>query len=155
MRRACEQGRVLAEAAGVHFAYDVGVDPLTSGDPQALERLFLILLDNAVKYTPAGGHVSVAMRVADAAAIVDVSDTGVGIREDDVPLIFERFYRVDKDRSRARGGVGLGLAIAQRIAVAHGGLVTVRSVSGQGSTFSVHLPAVVPDERTTPHRNAH
>jgi two-component system, OmpR family, heavy metal sensor histidine kinase CusS len=142
VREACAQGRILAEAVGLSFASDVTVDCATMGDAQAIRRLFLILLDNAVKYTPAGGAVTVTMRGDGGDAVIDVHDTGVGISADNVPHVFERFYRVGQDRSRGRGGVGLGLAIAQRIATAHGGRITVESILGKGSTFSVRLPIV-------------
>ena len=74
--------------------------------------------------------------------MIEVQDTGVGIGAEDLPHVFERFYRVGKDRSRARGGVGLGLSIAQRIAAAHGGDISVQSEPGSGSTFRVRLPIV-------------
>ena len=77
-------------------------------------------------------------------AVVSVADAGIGIPSEDLPLIFERFYRVDKARSRSEGGSGLGLAICQRIAEAHGGRIKVESQVGKGSTFSVWLPAVLP-----------
>jgi len=102
--------------------------------------LFLNLVDNAIKYTPEGGRVTLSWRREDGWVRVDVSDTGVGIPPEDLPHIFERFYRVDKARSRERGGTGLGLSIAQWIAHAHGGRIEVESQVGQGTTFTVWLP---------------
>ncbi len=97
-----------------------------------------ILLDNAVKYTPEGGRVTVAARQRDNRAEVAVSDTGIGIPGDQLPLIFERFHRVDE--ARVGGGAGLGLAIARQISSAHGGEIEVKSVPGEGSTFVLWLP---------------
>ena len=147
LREACEQGRVLADAAGLSFSVDLGSACPALGDPQALRRLFLILLDNAAKYTAPGGSVRVTMDVSPADAVIEVQDTGVGVGPEDLPHLFERFYRVGKDRSRARGGVGLGLSIAQRIATGHGGNISVQSEPGTGSTFRVRLPIVSPADR--------
>jgi signal transduction histidine kinase len=120
------------------------VEPLAeavvNGDGQALHRLLLVLLDNAIKYTPPGGSVRVSMAVEDSQATVTVRDTGIGIAAEDLPHIFERFYRSSKDRSRRTGGAGLGLAIAHWIAGRHGGAITVESVLGFGSTFVLRLP---------------
>jgi heavy metal sensor kinase len=110
------------------------------GDAEALRRLFLILLDNAVKYTGPGGRIEVVLRQQDGFAIVEVTDTGIGISDEDLPCIFERFYRSDKARSRVSGGAGLGLSIARWIVEAHHGQVQVESALGQGSTFRVSLP---------------
>ncbi len=97
-----------------------------------------ILLDNAVKYTPEDGGVAVTLREEDHMAVLEVSDTGVGIAEDELPLVFERFYRTD--HSRADGGAGLGLSIARQIAESHGGEIRARSVPGEGSAFTLLLP---------------
>ena len=97
-----------------------------------------ILLDNAVKYTPEGGSVVVELREEDGLAALEVSDTGVGIPEDRLPLVFERFYRADP--SRADGGAGLGLSIARQIAGSHGGEMRASSTPGKGSTFTLLLP---------------
>jgi two-component system phosphate regulon sensor histidine kinase PhoR len=109
-------------------------------DPGALEQVLVNLLDNALKYTPAGGRV--AVRIADDGDRVrlSVEDTGIGIPEADRARIFERFYRVDKARSRALGGTGLGLAIVKHLVQAMGGEVSVESVPGSGSVFHVRLP---------------
>ncbi|MEZ4646487.1 MAG: ATP-binding protein [Chloroflexota bacterium] len=118
------------------------------GDADRLKQLLLILVDNAIKYTPAGGAVSLSLSRTDGWAKLQVSDTGVGIPAQDIPHIFERFYRVDKARSRAQGGSGLGLAIAKWIATAHGGWIKVESTVGEGTTFTVSLPARKPIEDT-------
>jgi two-component system OmpR family sensor kinase len=101
-----------------------------------------ILLDNAVKYTPEGGKVTVQVREGDGQAELEVSDTGIGIPEDQLPLIFERFHRVDS--SRADGGAGLGLSIARQIAESHGGELRATSTPGKGSTFTLLLPKQPP-----------
>lgn len=109
------------------------------GNADALSQLFTILLDNAVKYTPAGGQVTIERRRENGAVTVKVSDTGPGIAPSDLPRIFDRFYRAPT--MRGRSGTGLGLAIARWIAEEHGGEITVQSTPGQGSTFTVRLPA--------------
>jgi signal transduction histidine kinase len=108
------------------------------GDPDALRQVILILLDNAVKHTPAGGRITARLE-ADAGQVrLAVIDTGRGVAPRDLPHIFERFYRADP--SRRAGGAGLGLAIAKWIAEQHAGAITVHSVQGQGATFTVELP---------------
>jgi signal transduction histidine kinase len=102
--------------------------------------LFVILIDNAVKYTPTNGSVRAALTTRDSLAIVEVSDTGIGIGADDLPHVFERFYRSDSARSRDTGGSGLGLAIAQWIVDLHGGTIAVESLPVRGSVFRVEFP---------------
>jgi signal transduction histidine kinase len=116
------------------------------GDPDRLRQLLLNLVDNAIKYTPRGGRVTLGLYREDARAVVRVSDTGAGIPESELPHVFERFYRVDKARARSGGpgGAGLGLSIARWIAQAHGGELSVASEVGAGSTFSLSLPIAPP-----------
>ena len=108
-------------------------------DRERVLQVASILLDNAVKYTPDGGSVAVRVEEEDGGVALAVSDTGVGISEDQLPLVFERFYRADAARSEE--GVGLGLSIARQIAEAHGGTIEARSKPGVGSTFVLVLPA--------------
>lgn len=116
--------------------------PVTvQGDALALRRLFLILLDNAIKYTPPGGRVDVRLEQEDGVATVSVRDTGIGIPEPDVERIFDRFYRVDKARSREQGGAGLGLAIGKWIVDRHGGRIAVENPPDGGTVFRVTLPS--------------
>jgi len=110
------------------------------GDADLLKQLALNLVDNALTYTPAGGHVELSLFVADGWARLSVRDTGPGIAAADLGRIFERFYRVDLARSRHTGGAGLGLAIARWIAEAHGGRIEVDSALGRGSTFTLVVP---------------
>jgi two-component system phosphate regulon sensor histidine kinase PhoR len=112
--------------------------PAVLADPGRLEQVFVNLLDNAVKYTPAGGSVSLSAQTDGERVTVAVKDTGIGIPSRDLPRVFERFYRVDSARSRDEGGTGLGLAIVKHIVQLLGGAVSVES-SGQGSTFYVTL----------------
>jgi two-component system phosphate regulon sensor histidine kinase PhoR len=119
---------------------DVG--PVTAwADEEAVSQILDNLIDNAIKYTPEGGRIQVRWWREDGLACLEVSDTGVGIAEQDLPRIFERFYRVDKARSRAMGGTGLGLAIVKHLTQAMRGNVAASSRLSQGSTFKVRLPA--------------
>jgi heavy metal sensor kinase len=115
-------------------------DLYIAGDRTALVRLASILLDNAVKYTPAGGNIEIGLHPFNGNAVFTVKDTGIGISDNDQPRVFERFYRADKARSRELGGAGLGLAIAHLIVEQHGGSIRVKSSLGNGSQFVVLLP---------------
>jgi len=119
-----------------------GDNPIVEGDAAALEQVVFNLLDNALSYTPLGGRVELVLREDTAleSAILEVADNGIGIPSDDLPRVFERFYRVDKARSRAEGGTGLGLAIVKHIVENHRGHVEVESQAGHGTKFRVQLP---------------
>ena len=136
-----EATRIARGAAGgkVTIAY---IPPeheiIATFDRARVRQALSILLDNAIKFTPPGGQIRVWVRQRDAEVEAAVSDTGVGIPEEQLPLIFERFYRVDE--ARTRGGAGLGLAIARQIADAHGGTIEVQSTPGEGSTFVLRIP---------------
>jgi two-component system phosphate regulon sensor histidine kinase PhoR len=109
-------------------------------DDSRIAQVLLNLIDNAIKYTPEGGAVRIEAIEKHDCVMVDISDTGIGIPEKDLPRIFERFYRVDKGRSRKMGGTGLGLSIVKHIVQSHGGTVFVESTVGKGSTFSFTIP---------------
>ncbi|MGN7939578.1 two-component system histidine kinase PnpS [Virgibacillus sp. 6R] len=109
------------------------------GDLYRLKQIFINLINNALTYTPKGGSVHVQVEKDEGAVIVTVSDTGIGIKTEEIPRIFERFYRVDRARSRNSGGTGLGLAIVKHLVEAHKGLITVKSQLGEGTTFTVRL----------------
>jgi heavy metal sensor kinase len=133
--------QVLATRKGVRLTTEnnsVSID--LNGDKELIMRMILNLLDNAVKYTPAGGEISLALTRQNGNAEIVVRDTGIGIPETDRQLIFDRFYRVDKARSRALGGAGLGLSIVRWIVEVHGGEIHIDSAPGRGSTFTVDLP---------------
>jgi heavy metal sensor kinase len=133
-----ESAKKLAAARDIELIAPVRYPSLQArGDPTAMRRLLLILLDNAIKYTPSGGRVTVALNDS----TVEIIDTGIGISAEDLPHIFERFYRADKARSRDIGGAGLGLSLAKWIAEAHGATITAESNPGGGSKFILHLPA--------------
>jgi heavy metal sensor kinase len=140
LRDACKDGRILAEVKELSFTEDIESSEFVEGDSHALHRLFLILIDNAVKYTPTGGSITVRLMRSDDSAVAEFRDTGIGISAADLPNIFERFYRADKARSREFGGVGLGLSIARWVAEAHRGSIEVQSTPGTGSVFRIKLP---------------
>jgi two-component system, OmpR family, heavy metal sensor histidine kinase CusS len=141
LREACNDGRILAAAKQIMFRENIPPSTLVvEGDSHALHRLFLILIDNAVKYTPSGGSIVVSLDKTDNVAVAEFRDTGIGIAAEDQPHIFDRFYRADKARSREFGGVGLGLSIARWVAEAHAGSIAVESFLGDGSVFRVRLP---------------
>jgi heavy metal sensor kinase len=137
-----EQTRPLAEAKGLPLTAQIAPGLIANVDPDAVTQVVLNLLENAIKYTPSGRvRLSAHLAGPDKREIrIAISDSGSGIPAEHLPHIFDRFYRVDRARSRELGGVGLGLSIARELARAHGGDVTVHSVSGEGSTFAVHLP---------------
>jgi heavy metal sensor kinase len=130
----------LCQEKGLHFKLSPLENLVVNGDKVELKQLLLNLLDNAVRYTPKGGTVSVVLVRKGETLLVAIKDSGIGIPEEHIPHIFERFYRVDKARSRTEGGAGLGLSICQHIAKVHGGRIEVESQVGEGSTFSVFLP---------------
>ena len=141
VRDVCQQGQVLAEERELHISAETPEEAVyvEANDP-ALRRLLLLLLDNAVKYTPAGGRITVSVGHDAAGATVAVRDTGIGIPDTALPHVFERFYRADESRNRDAGGTGLGLAIAKWIAERHHASLEAESVVGQGSTFRVRFP---------------
>jgi heavy metal sensor kinase len=131
---------VLAEQKGIEFTSDEIEEADVLGDRTRLQQLFTNLIDNAVKFTHPGGRIDVSLRKNEEIARVSISDTGIGIPEEEFEHIFERFYRVDKSRARESGGTGLGLSICQWIAKAHHGKIEVESELGKGSRFTVSLP---------------
>jgi two-component system, OmpR family, sensor kinase len=142
---AAEQYAQQANQAGVALAAEVPDRPVrVSGDAVFLARVAENLLANALRHTPAGGQVRVAVAEEKGRALLSVADTGSGIPTEDQPRIFERFFRVDKARSRASGGLGLGLAICKSLTEAHGGTIRFTSQPGQGTTFVVDLPLTAP-----------
>jgi heavy metal sensor kinase len=134
----------LCQEKGLSFQLGQTQDLVVKGDEARLRELFMNLLDNAIRYTSTPGTIFVSFRREGQMVVVAITDTGIGIPAEDIPFIFERFYRVDKSRSRAEEGTGLGLAICRHIAEAHGGKIEVESQVGAGSTFSVWLPLQSP-----------
>jgi heavy metal sensor kinase len=141
LREACRQASFLAESKEIEFRAKIPEQAIwVAGESSALEKLFMIVLDNAVKYTASRGHIEVSIKADGQFAVIDVNDTGIGIGSEDIPHVFERFYRVDKARSRESGGIGLGLAIGKWIAQTHRGDISVQSEPHKGSTFQIKLP---------------
>jgi heavy metal sensor kinase len=139
VQEACELFEPTAEDRGVTLSCDVPVRSHLIGDTRMIQRMLSNLLDNAIKYTPSGGRVSVSLSENDERdVVITIKDTGIGVSPGDLPRIFERFYRCDQSRSEP--GIGLGLSLARAIARAHGGDITVTSSLSQGSTFAITLP---------------
>jgi signal transduction histidine kinase len=134
--------QALADQKGIHIQVENTATPSMIGDPMLLEQAILVLLDNAIKYNREGGRVLVRTAVKDEHALLEVSDSGIGIAAEHLPHLGERFYRVDKARSREAGGTGLGLSIARSIAEVHGGTLTLSSILEQGTTATLVLPLV-------------
>lgn len=132
--------KALQEEVTLYQEYEPDID--LSGDSDLLELAFANVIENAIKYNRRGGSVTIRSRSDDDSVKVIVSDTGVGISEDQIPHIFERFYRADREQSGKRGGSGLGLAIAHRIVKAHRGEISVKSASGKGTEFTITLPKI-------------
>jgi two-component system phosphate regulon sensor histidine kinase PhoR len=130
-----------AEDKGVRLGQTIPASPIrVLAEMDSMRLLFGNLIDNAIKYTPEGGHVRVSLTTEDQQAVVIVEDDGIGIERKHLERIFQRFYRVDKARSRELGGTGLGLSIVKHVCIAHRGDVSVDSTPGEGTRFTVHLP---------------
>jgi len=149
---AADGARVIADRKGVRLEVADFEESPVDGDAALLRQLAIILLDNAIKFTPAGGLVSISVRAMSSAAVLSVRDTGVGIAAEHLPHVFERFYRGDPARTRessphesASVGVGLGLSIARWIADEHGAAITIESISGDGTTVTVQFPPASSD----------
>lgn len=141
VRKVQERAVILSADKALDIRLDTPPTPVwVKADAIALDRLLLILVDNAIKYTPSGGHCEIALSQGKGNAQITVSDSGIGIAKEDVQHIFDRFYRADRARSRNRRGAGLGLAIARWITDIHGGNIAVESAPGAGSIFTVSLP---------------
>jgi two-component system OmpR family sensor kinase len=130
------------------------IEPATVlGNSDYLKELLLVLVDNAIQYTPDGGEIRLSVAREDDEAVIRVVDNGVGIAEEDLPHLFERFYRADHSRHRDAGtarGTGLGLSIAQWISDEHHGRIEVQSQPGKGTTFTLRLPALAVEARSEP-----
>jgi signal transduction histidine kinase len=124
---------------GVHVTVE-GEPLLVFADRDRIYQVVVNLLSNAIKYTGEGGHITISIKEGEGQGTIQIEDDGIGIPEEDLELIFERFYRTDKSRNRKTGGAGIGLAIAKSIVVAHGGVIEATSKDGEGSCFTVVLP---------------
>ncbi len=139
LKSVCAKMRLLAEKKGLKLVCSVTGRLMAMADKDKFEQLVVILVDNAIKYSDSG-TITVELTLEGGNAVLRVMDEGIGIKQEDVQYIFERFYRVDKARSRAAGGFGLGLSIARWIAEKHGGSITAAPRSGKGSVFTVRMP---------------
>src|SRR5690606_25077599 len=129
-----------AEQKNIEIQVDADKELTFEADEEKIKQILLNLLTNAISYTPEKGTVSLNVKDNEDSVCLQVKDTGIGISKEALPRIFERFYRVDKDRSRDTGGTGLGLAIVKHIVEVHQGEITVESELGKGTTFSVLVP---------------
>jgi signal transduction histidine kinase len=152
VQQVCERVAPLAREKNIHLAYEaLDCDAWLSAEACHLRRLWLILMDNAIKFTPAGGTIRVVCRTAPPDSLIcEVRDTGIGIAASDLPHIFERFFRADKARGRDESGAGLGLSLARWIVEMHHGVIEVESVPGAGSMFRVILPAYSRSQAAVP-----
>jgi heavy metal sensor kinase len=135
-----DQMSLLAEDKSIKVVCDAPAPVIIEGDRSRLKQVVVNLLDNAIKYTPKGGHITLKIAKENGYAMLDVADEGVGIPAEALPHVFKRFFRVDGSRSRDRGGAGLGLSIVKSICDAHGARVEVSSVPGRGSHFRIRQP---------------
>lgn len=139
----------LIQEKGISLAWHKPESTLIEGDEYLLTRLFYNLLHNAYKFTESPGKIEVQMELRHQEALITISDSGIGIPEEDLPFIFERFYRSEKSRSRETGGTGIGLALAQQIALLHQGTLTVESCPDKGSRFMLLLPLTIREKSTS------
>lgn len=137
IEKVCKKMSVLAREKDILLQSVIADDVLVKGDQNRLEQLFVILIDNAIKYTPKGGQVKISLMTTSDKAYISIKDTGIGFEEEDKNKIFERFYRVDKVRSREQGGVGLGLSIAKWIIDEHKATLEIKSKLNEGSEFII------------------
>lgn len=133
----------IAQEKDIIFGYQLKQNIYIFGDVSQLNRLFSNLIQNALQYTPAGGMVNVSLSRQNRCALVSVEDTGIGIAPEQIPFVFDRFWRADKARTRREGGTGLGLSIANAIAQSHGGKIAVTSQVNEGSCFQVRIPILI------------
>jgi heavy metal sensor kinase len=141
IEKAHSKAQLLAEEKEISFSLQIGArDVCIYGDPEALGRMFLVLFDNAVKYSPIGGHVTALFAVREGTPVFEIRDSGIGIPEDAMPRIFERFFQADASHTRNGGGFGLGLAIAKATANAHQAEMQAESLDGEGSVFRIFFP---------------
>ena len=133
-------GLAKEKKVSIYFESDVGLNKEISIDPDRIEQVLTNLIDNALRHTPTGGEVTVSLKEKKGGFLFHVRDTGSGIPEEDLPFVFERFYKADKARTRGKSGTGLGLAIAKNIIESHKGHIQVQSKVDQGTTFTFFLP---------------
>jgi two-component system sensor histidine kinase ResE len=149
LHRVVEKFIPQAQQAQLNLQVNLAPTPMIIGDGDRLAQVFTNLVDNAIKFTPPGGNVTINSSASDGILIVKISDTGSGIPLEDQQRIFERFYQADKSRRGGSGrGIGLGLPIARQIVLSHGGDIRVESCPAKGSTFIVKLPVIRSTDQT-------
>jgi CheY-like chemotaxis protein len=147
VEEALETLRPAAAAKEIRLESTLTTGNRVSGDPDRLQQVVWNLVSNAIKFTPSGGHIRVHLRSVNGHAEVTIEDTGIGIRQDFLPHVFERFRQSDSSSTRAHGGLGLGLALVRHLVELHGGTVVAKSGGeGQGARFTVLLPLMVPPD---------
>ena len=149
IKEAMDQSRLNAEARRVEIVYNNDVNSLVTGDRDQVTMAIHNLIENAINYSPDATRVAIAVNEVDGLCEISISDQGIGIPEKDLERIFERFYRVDAARSRITGGTVLGLSIVKHVLTNHGGDISVWSVEGAGSTFTIRLPLLRNQENRT------
>jgi heavy metal sensor kinase len=148
-----EQMQLLAEDKHLQVHASTSGETWVAGDRVRLQQVVVNLLDNAIKYTPAGGEISLSVFLQRDRGVIEIRDSGIGIPGECLPFVFDRFYRADKARSRESGGTGLGLSIVKAICTAHDGDVSIQSREGMGTTVRVELPICTPEEIAQHHEH--
>jgi two-component system sensor histidine kinase ResE len=141
VQRITSKFQAIARENKIELSCSAEENVLFSLDPDRIEQVLTNLIDNAIRHTPEGGHISVSQKSAESGIVISVRDDGTGIPEEDLPFVFERFYKADKARTRGKSGTGLGLAIAKNIVDAHNGRITVSSKLHEGTAFTIFLPS--------------
>jgi len=160
LRRIAEKFAQRAAEKGCAFTFTPAPDPLTVRlDEVEFTHALIHLIENAIQFTPPGGKIGLRVEKCESLAVIEVTDTGIGIPPEDLPHVFERFYRVDKARSSHTGGAGLGLPISQKIISGHAGHIELHSTPNVGTTVKVTLPVVSagrpPEPQTDPTTMSH
>jgi two-component system phosphate regulon sensor histidine kinase PhoR len=154
VEQAVRQFEGKAKEANIKFSLDLGdKDFQMIGDDDRLTQVFINLIDNSIKYSPEGGTIFISLDEDEDNVYAEVRDTGMGIAEEELPHLFERFYRVEKARSRKYGGTGLGLSIVQAIVADHGGKIDVKSKLNQGTSFKITFPKTADHHKKTAKSN--
>lgn len=156
LRDVCEETGVLAEKSCLTLAlHSSSSSVLVKGDRRRLKQVFVVILDNAIRYAPRSGQVNLSLNTAESCAVVTIQDLGPGIEPAELPHVFDRFYRGEKARMKVSKGAGLGLAIAKSIIDAHQGKITIKSALGHGTTVTVRLPLAAEPTTEEPVGNAY
>jgi signal transduction histidine kinase len=140
VRAAVDAIEALTESRDLALSVDVADRVFVNADKDRIQQAVGNLLSNAARYTPPGGRISIALRAESGQAVIEVTDTGIGVSADDMPMLFSRFWRADAARATTTGGIGIGLAVTKEIVERHGGMIGAESEEGKGTRFTVKLP---------------